>query len=412
MQTGNGGAAGLIIYASLADPLSRGYAVANTDTGHLGGGGDFSWAVDHTEKLIDYQYRAVHELTFIGKAITEAHYGVAPEKLYWNGCSTGGRQGLVEAQRFPDDYDAIIAGAPANNWTPLMSLSVHIEKNLGPDGVGVDKLAVLKEAAIAACDAQDGVTDRVITEPGNCDFDPVVLQCRDGQTEQCLWPSEVAAAKHIYAGIVSEDGKVIMPGTGPGSEALWAWYASPYFNLGTNYFRNVVMNDPEWDPAAFDVDADLARAERADGGATAATDPDLSAFVASGGKLIIYHGTTDGLIPFGNSVNYYEAVFKELGENAVQDSVKFYLVPGMDHCFGGEGAFVVDWLTAMEEWVEQGRTPDVLDAAHPPAMPGPPGAPPAQSQPFTRPLCAYPLVAKYMGNGDDADAANFECVAP
>lgn len=412
LQTGNGGAAGVIMYASLAEPLFRGYAVANTDTGHQGAGGEFSWAVGQPEKLIDYQYRAVRELTAVGKAITEARYGTAPEKSYWSGCSTGGRQGLLEAQRFADDYDAVIAGAPANNWTPLMALSIHIQNNLGPDGIAVDKLSVLNEAAIAACDANDGVTDRVITEPDECDFDPVDVQCDEGQLAQCLGAQEVAAAKRIYAGVVGTDGNVIMPGTGPGSEPLWAWYASPQFGIGTSYFRNIVMNDPEWNPATFDITRDLDRADRADGGVTAAMDPDLSEFVTRGGKLLIYHGTTDGLIPFENSVNYFEAVVDALGEDAVRDSVSLYLVPGMNHCSGGEGAFAVDWLTAMEEWVERGRVPDVLDASHPPVVAGPPGTPPVESRPFTRPLCPYPLVATYRGSGDDTDATNFECLAP
>ena len=410
MQTGNGGAAGSIVHFSLADPLTRGYAVANTDTGHQGGGGDFSWAVGHPEKLIDFQYRAVHELTVAGKAITAAHYGRTPEKSYWVGCSTGGRQGLKEAQRFPGDYDAIVAGAPANNWSPLMSLSVVIQRNLGPGGLGIDKLGMLKEAAIAACDARDGVTDRVIGEPGQCDFDPASLQCGTGQSGQCLSPGEVAAAKRIYAGLVDGDGQVLIPGTGPGSEPAWAGYATPQFSIGTSYFRHVVTADSEWDPASFDLD-ELARARQI-GGAADAMDPDLSAFVARGGKLITYHGTADGLIPYGNSVNYYESVVATLGQALVDESVKLYLVPGMDHCAGGDGAFVVDWLTPLEEWVEQGRTPDALRAAHPAMMPGPPGAPPVASKAFTRPICPFPRIARYRGSGDDTDAASFECVAP
>jgi feruloyl esterase len=163
LQTGNGGAAGSIVYSSLADPLARGYAVANTDTGHRGGGGAFDWAVGHPEKLVDYQYRAVHELTTVGKAIAAVRYGRSAAKSYWNGCSTGGRQGLKEAQRYPDDYDAIVAGSPASNWSPLMALSITIQKNLGPGGLGLDKLGLLKARAIAACDALDGVTDRVIS---------------------------------------------------------------------------------------------------------------------------------------------------------------------------------------------------------------------------------------------------------
>jgi feruloyl esterase len=412
MQTGNGGAAGALVHASLAEPLARGYAVAHTDTGHQGGLGDFSWAVGHPERLIDYQYRAVHELTVVGKAITAARYGQAPEKAYWNGCSTGGRQGLKEAQLYPEDYDAIVAGAPASNWSALMSLSVLIQRNLGPGGLGADKLGLLENAAIAACDVQDGVADRVIGEPGQCRFDPAALQRAAGQSAQCLSPNEVAAAMRLYAGVVDERGEVVMPGTGPGSEPLWGAYASPGFAIGTNYFRNVVANDPAWDPATFDLSRDLARAERTDNGAAKAMDPDLSAFIARGGKLITYHGTTDGLIPFRNSVNYYESVVAEVGERAVEDSVRLYLVPGMDHCSGGDGAFAIDWLTPLENWVEKDEPPGALPAAHPVGVPGLPGSPPSPGKPFTRPVCAYPLVAKYKGSGDDSLATNFDCVSP
>lgn len=411
MQTGNGGAAGSIVHASMAEPLLRGYSVANTDTGHQSAGGDFAWAAGHPEKLTDYQYRAVHELTRVGKAITEAYYDRPAQAAYWVGCSTGGRQGLKEAQRYPEDYDAIIAGAPANNWSPLMSTSILIQRNLGPGGLGVDKLGLLKEAAIAACDADDGVTDRVITEPGRCGFDPASLLCEDGQAEQCLSATEVAAAERVYAGLVNGAGETLMPGTGPGSEPAWAAYASPQFDIGTNYFRHVVANDPDWDPASFDVDADLARAEQVDGGAADAMDPDLSEFIARGGKLLLFHGTTDGLIPYGNTVNYYERVVETLGEEAVANNIKLYLVPGMDHCAGGEGAFVVDWLGALEIWAEEDATPRAVEAARPGVVPRPDGVP-VPTTPFTRPLCPYPQVARYTGSGDETDAASFECDAP
>jgi feruloyl esterase len=411
MQTGNGGAAGSIVYASLADGVARGYAVANTDTGHRGAVGDFSWAAGHPEKITDFAYRAVHELTIVGKAVTSARYGQAPERSYWNGCSTGGRQGLKEAQRFPDDYDAIVAGAPASNWSALMSFSIVAQSNMtGPSGLGVDKVGVLKEAAIAACDAHDGVVDRVIAAPAVCTFDPASTQCAAGSTASCLSPTEVAAAKRIYAGLVNDAGRVLFPGTGPGSEPLWAAYASPGFAIGTNYFRNVVAGDQSFDPASFDVDADLVRAEGEDGGAARAMDPDLSAFVDRGGKLLVYHGTTDGLIPYENSVNYHESVVATLGSEKAEDSVGLYLVPGMDHCSGGEGAFAVDWVAALEQWDETGKKPSSLAASHPAMASGPPGTPP--SKPFTRPVCAYPLVAKYTGEGDNMDAANWQCVAP
>jgi len=414
MQTGNGGAAGSIVYDSLVDPLLRGYAVANTDTGHQGGAGDFAWAAGQPQKLIDYQYRAVHELTVAGKALTAARYGRQADRSYWLGCSTGGRQGLKEAQRYPEDYDGIVAGAPASNWSPLMLLSVAIQRNMGPSGLSADKLGLLKEAAIATCDAEDGVADRVITNLATCNFDPKSLQCAAGATAGCLNPTEVEAAQRIYAGAVDSNGAVVMPGTGPASEPLWAAYASPQFAIGTSYLRNVVMNDKSWDPATLDVDRDLARAEAVDNGAAKAMDPDLSAFVDRGGKLITYHGTTDGLIPYENSVNYHESVVEEIGQRKADESVKLYLVPGMDHCSGGEGAFAVDWLTPLERWVEQGEEPAALQAAHPAGAPAaPPGAAsPPPSQPFTRPVCPYPEVPTYRGTGSTADAASFECVAP
>jgi len=398
LQAGNGAAAGSMSYFAMVQPLSRGYAVAHTDTGHRGAGGDFSWAAGHPEQLTDYQYRAVRELTIAGKALTAARYGSVPRKSYFVGCSTGGRQGLLEAQRYPDDYDAIIASAPAHDWSRLMALSIVIERNLGPGGLAVEKLSLLTEGALAACDAGDGVRDRVITEPGACGFDPAGLLCEGEPTDGCLDEAEVAAARRIYAGLVSGDGTVAYPGTGPGSEALWAFYASPFFKLGSSYFRHVIAADPEWDAASFDADRDLDRALRHDSATMNAVDPDLSVFVARGGKLLLNHGTTDGIIPYRSTVNYYESVVAELGGEAIADSVRFYLVPGMDHCAAGRGAAQVDWLTALEQWAEHGRTPGVLAGA-------------AAGQAFTRPICPWPQLARYRG-GDETDAASFECSAP
>jgi feruloyl esterase len=313
---------------------------------------------------------------------------------------------------FPDDYDAIIAGAPASNWTPLMAASILIQRNVGPAALGVDKLGWLKESAIAACDANDGVTDRVITNPASCGFDPASLQCAAGASGMCLSGAEVAAAQRIYAGVVNGAGEVLMPGTGPGSEPLWAAYASPGFAIGSNYFRNVVVNDPDWDPVSFDVDRDVARATDFDSGAADAMDPDLSAFIARGGKLITYHGTTDGLIAHGNSVNYFESVVDRLGADAVEDSVRLYLVPGMDHCAGGEGAHQVDWLSALEAWAEDGQAPGALPATHPAVQAGGPFGPAQPSEAFTRPICPYPEIPMYKGSGNTSNAASFACVAP
>jgi feruloyl esterase len=291
-----------------------------------------------------------------------------------------------------------------------MAFSINVQRNMtGPDALGVDKLGVLTEAALAACDARDGVTDRVIGAPKMCSFDPATTQCAAGKTSACLSATEVAAAKRIYAGVVTKAGDVLMPGTGPASEALWAAYASPQFSIGTSYFRNAVLNDPNWNPATFDVDKDVARAEAQDAGAAKAMDPDLSAFIAHGGRLITYHGTADGLIPYGNSVNYYQSVVAKLGDDAAKDHVALYLVPGMSHCQGGEGASAIDWIGALEEFDRTGKPPSSIPAAHSAQQPGPPGAAATTGKAFTRPVCPYPQLAKYRGQGDEADAASWQC---
>ena len=411
MQTGNGGAAGNIVHNSMIDPLMRGYAVANTDTGHVNGGADiWGWAVDHPEKLTDYAWRAVHELTVTGKAITTARYGDDPERSYFVGCSTGGRQGLMEAQRFPDDYDAIVAGAPAANWSPLMALSIVIQNNIGTGKLAPTKLGLLKEAAIAACDALDGAEDRVITNTAQCTFSPADLACQGETGAQCLAPEEVAAAQAIYAGVQGTDGTVWFPGTGPASEPLWAAYTSPQFTIGSGFFRDVVLGDPAWQSTSWDTDTHMPVAMAATE-ELIAMDPDVSDFFNGGGKLIMYHGTTDGLISYGNSVNYFESMLATLGEDTVNASARFYPVPGMDHCSGGEGAGNVDWLSAMEAWVEDGAAPGTLMGTHPAPPPGFPGSENAMGE-FTRPTCAWPEAPVYNGSGDPMDAASFSCQAP
>ena len=199
---------------------------------------------------------------------------------------------------------------------------------------------------------------------------------------------------------------------GVGSEPLWAAYASPQFAIGTSYLRHVVFGDPAWDPAAFELDRDLGRAEQVDADAAKAMDPDLSAFVARGGKLILYHGTTDGLIPYLNTVNYYDSVVTALGTARAEEHVKLYLVPGMDHCAGGEGAFAVDWLSAMEGWVERGEAPGALPAAHPATCRGLSRSAGDAERAVHAAAVRVPAVAQYKGSGDVTDAASFECVTP
>lgn len=403
--TGNGGLSGEIFYFSMAGPLERGYAVANTDTGHRGGGADASFAVGHPEKMVDYAWRAVHEMTVKSKDIVTAHYGTPVRLSYWTGCSSGGRQGLVEAQRFPADYDAIAAAAPANDFLPLLAYGLMVQETLTDPSGGLSppKVLLLKEAALDACDAADGVTDRVVGRPGACDFDPAGLGCETSASSGCLSESEIEAARRIYGGVKSSTtGEQIFPGPEPTSEPEWLAYRPGVFPIGVNYFRDLVFRDPAWDPSTFDFDADLSRALELDGAKLAATDPDLSEFVERGGKLLLWHGGSDGLIPLDSTIHYYERVLERMGEAAVEDTVRLFLAPGVGHCSGGEGTYQWDPLAELEKWVEQQSTPQRIVASRP--LQG--GAE------RTRPLCPYPQVARYTGSGSTDDAESFVCVAP
>lgn len=400
--TGNGGLAGRILHHVMADPLARGYAVANTDTGHEGTGADASFAIGHPEKLVDHAWRAVHEMTVKSKQIIQEYYSTPPRVSYWTGCSTGGRQGLKEAQWFPDDYDGIYAGAPANNWVPLMTHAVMIQQTLTDSAQGFPpfKLPLLRETAIAACDAQDGVVDRVARQPDACDFDPATIQCDQAGTAKCLLASEVEAARKIYRGVVNpRTGEQILPGLEPGSEREWVAFTPDIFPIGVNYWRDVIVGDPDWDPSDLDYDADIARAIARDTTDIAATDPDISPFVAGGGKLLLWHGWTDGLIPPQNTIDYYEAVREILGPMRTRDAVRLFLAPGVNHCGGGEGTPGIDALAALEAWVEDGVAPNRIVASK--QLDG--------GGTRTRPLCVYPWVAHYDGTGSTDVAENFEC---
>ncbi|MEE8410914.1 MAG: tannase/feruloyl esterase family alpha/beta hydrolase, partial [Acidobacteriota bacterium] len=402
---GDGGFAGAIFHSELAKPLARGYAVANTDGGHKGGMADATFAVGHPEKLIDHAWRAVHEMTVKSKVIVTTRYGRAARHSLWKGCSTGGRQALKEAQRFPEDYDAIAGGAPANNWVPLMSYALLVQQRLtDPNGaINPAGLALLKEAVIAACDTKDGIADRVINEPQTCEFDPGTLACTSGDVADCLAPHEIESARAIYAGVVHPDtGEVIFPGPEPGSEREWAYFTPDIFPIGENYFRDLVFNDREWDPHTFDFGADLAKATEREFAGLTSTDPDLSKFVERGGKLLLYHGWMDGLITPQNTINYYEAVVHTLGQEVVSDSVRLFMVPGMNHCSGGEGPSDIDILGVLEAWIESGTPPERVLASKTLD----------DGTERTRPLCPYPQVVRYTGSGSPDDADSFECTEP
>jgi feruloyl esterase len=409
LGVGNGGWAGSISYPAMSESLVRGYAVASTDTGHAGGGGDASFALGHPEKLIDFGYRAVHEMTAAAKAFVRAFYEAAPRFSYWNGCSTGGKQGLTEAQRFPADYDGIVAGAPANNWTRLMTGLMWAGRATLSDSasrIPADKFAVLNRAALNACDAEDGVTDGVIENPRSCRFDPQVVACTNGSDgAECLTAAQVDAARKIYGPAMNpRTGEALYPGLPPGSEPGWSAAAGgpAPFAIPDSHFKYVVFADPKWDFRTLDFDRDIARAERVDNGILTAVNPDLSAFANRGGKLLMYHGWNDQLITAHNSVNYYESVRSELGPARTDATVRLFMAPGMAHCSGGPGPNQADWLAVLEQWVETGVAPTRIIASR--------SANGVVVR--ARPLCAYPQVARYTGKGSTNEAANFSCVAP
>ncbi len=403
--TGNGGWSGAVSYGALARALALGYATAGTDTGHSGGRGEF--ALGHPEKLIDFGYRAVHEMTVKAKAIIAAYYGNGPRLSYWVGCSSGGKQGLKEAQKFPADYDGILAGAPANYWTHLVTGDLWVSQTTLKDPASYiprEKYPVIHKAALDACDALDGVTDGLIENPMRCRFDPSVLACKDGDGPDCLTKPQVESARKIYSGpIHPRSKKQIFPGLEPGSELGWGPLAggpNP-FRIADDHFKYVVFRNPNWDFKTLNFDSDVALADKIDNGLLNAINPDLRKFLARGGKMILYHGWNDQLIAPRNTINYYENMAAKSGGMAkVSQSIRLFMAPGMAHCSGGEGPNTFDALTALDQWVEHGKAPGRIIAAH--SVNGIVNR--------TRPWCPYPEVAKYKGSGSIDDAASFACV--
>lgn len=397
---GNGGWAGSIQYAALAGAVKRGYAAASTDTGHVGGTAAF--AVGHPEKLVDFAYRGVHEMAVQGKATTAAFYGRAPRYSYFTGCSNGGRQGFKEAQRFPGDFDGIASGAPAYNWSYQMGASIAIAQAALKDPANqlpAEKLKVLHQAVLNACDARDGVTDGVI-DPERCTFDPKVVECKGADGPGCLTPAQVSTARLVYG----ESRDPAYAGLKPGSELAWTQLAGgpTPFKVGDDLFKYVVFKDPNWNFLTFNADRDIPLATKMDDGLINATDPNLKPFADRNGKLFVYHGWADQVLGSQHSVNYYKRVVAALGEEATNKTMRLFMAPGMTHCGGGEGPSTFDVVSVLEQWVEQGQAPDQVVASR--YTEG--------KVDRTRPLCPYPQVAQYLGAGSTDDAKNFVCKRP
>jgi len=406
-QVGNGAWAGSIQYGALAAALRQGYSAASTDAGHSGE--DASFALGHPEKLTDFGYRAVHETALQGRAVVAAFYGSPVRLAYFNGCSGGGRMAFQEAQRFPADFDAILAGAPGYdrvNQSVQMLMNAKATLDRPESMIPRTKYPAIHRAALEACDAADGLNDGLISNPLRCRFDPATIECRNGDGTDCLTTPQVAAAACIYAGVKHpKTGAQIFPGLEPGSELTWGGPAGGPAPLAVagDLFKYVVFKDPHWDFRTFDLARDYDAVHRVDSLDLSPTSPDLGPFVARGGKLLIYHGWADQNVAPRSSVNYYTRVVEKLGQKTVDESVRLFFAPGMAHCGGGEGPNTFDALTALERWREHGQAPAFIVASH---------ATSGGQVDRTLPLCPYPQMATYKGNGSIDQAESFVCAAP
>jgi feruloyl esterase len=392
---GNGGFAGTISYAAMATALAAGYAAASTDTGHTGPSTN---TFVNDDVLIDFAHRAIHETTVAAKSAVRGFFGTAPKLAYFNGCSTGGRQAVTAAQRYPEDFDGIVAGAPASHTSTQAFGQIWFYQALADPSSALprEKLALLHEAVLAACDGLDGAKDGVLENPRACTFDPQALACRQGSDPaSCLTQPQVDGVRRIYAGPSNpRTGQHIFAGLERGSELGWNPVPVGY---AVDYFKHIVFRDPAWDPGTLNFDSDVERASKGANLVFDATDPDISRFTARGGKLIMYQGWSEPGIPPGNLVKYYGDIQQKT--SGAKDSVRLFMVPGMGHCGGGDGTSTFDMVSALDGWRDGGRAPDRVVASRVRAG----------KIDRTRPLCAWPAVARYTGSGSIDAAANFVC---
>jgi feruloyl esterase len=409
---GNGGYSGAIGYAAMALGLRRGYAVVSTDTGHAGD--DMKFGQGHPEKIVDWAYRSVHLMTDAAKVIVRDAQGRFADKAYFVGCSSGGHQAMSEAQRYPDDYDGIVAGDPAHNrirqtFGFLYSwVAMH-----GADGKPIaplNKLQLVTKAVVESCDALDGLKDGVVDDPRRCHFDPAKLACKSGDEPTCLTAPQVDAVRKMYEGVKNpRTGEQIFTGWPRGSEGFgdnpiqsWRQYVlDPPEPMRLGFFRYFLFHDPNWDYRTIDYDRDLAYAEQRLP-FMSAVEKDLTPFRKRGGKMVMYTGWADPVVPPQDTVAYYDAAVKANGgPDKTREFFRLFMAPGMGHCSGGPGPNQFDALSALEQWVEKNVAPEKLIASH--STNG--------KIDRTRPLCVYPQVAHYKGTGSSDEAANFSCVA-
>ena len=430
LSTGEGGFAGQLNYqrngldSAMDEQLRRGYATASTDTGHVAS--EQWWAIGHPERIMDYLYRAKHVTTVASKAIVAAYYGQPPARSYFSSCSNGGRQGLMEAQRYPEDFDGLVIGAPWNFQSHSNAGFIWNAQALAAPSARIpeDLLPVIARAAVAACDKNDGLADGIIADPSRCTFDPKSLMCSSGESRGCLTPPQVAALQKIYDGPKNpRTGASIFPGFARGSEAGWTGMVRPT-TPGSGllvYFSNIVHQNRDWDLQTFNFDKDMAHTDEVVGRHGNSTSTDYAAAIRRGVKIIQYHGWNDQTLQPAYSPQYYEQVAKANdGLENTQGFYRLFMVPGMNHCSGGIGASnfggvgqqippsrdaAHDLQTALENWVERGAAPaQFIGTKYADAQPA------TRTVQFTRPICLYPAVARYKGTGDPNDASNFACV--
>jgi feruloyl esterase len=416
LVVGIGGNAGRISDTSIG--WRRNYATATTDTGHKGDGGDTSWALNNPQGELNFAERAFHLTTLAAKEIAQSFYGEAPRKAYFTGCSGGGRQALIAAQRFPEDFDGIIVGAPAYNLTGFHFAFIWNARAMFPDPnnlsqpvVSNAKLKLLEANVLARCDARDGLTDGLIDDPRRCAFNPAkdLPRCAGAEQADCFTAAQIAALEKIYGGARNKQGQ-LYPGFHPGVESgwnVWLGEGTPAikplgpnlsYAYGEGFLRYWIYDNPAYKLHQFDFDKNLADT-RAAAKLVNADNPNLKAFAQRGGKIIFYHGWADNAFPAAATIDYYEQMSRVMGgRKNTETFARLFLVPGMLHCGGGPGCHQADYLRALEAWVEQGQAPDQIIGK---------GTNPTRS----RPLCAYPKVAKYQGSGEVNDAASFLCRA-
>ena len=430
LGVGNGGFAGAIGYQQFTGYLKRGFAVAGSDAGHQAESTDASWAYGHPEKVKDFGWRAVHLTAVRARQIITAYYGKPEQKAYFDACSDGGREALMEAQRFPEDYDGILAGAPANAWSTMLAAGAAGMQNLIGDPrsyISDKKLPAIQKAALDACDALDGVKDGIISNPAQCHFDPAVRLCKTGDGLDCLTQPQIDALRKLYEGARDSKGKLVFPGFTMGDETAWKpWVVgedpggSLFSQFVQNNFRYVVTGDPKWNVLTANFDETLRQSNEKSAADLDSTNPDLSQFAGRGGKLILYHGWNDPANSPWNTIAYYKEVQKAMGAEKADSFTRLYMIPGMEHCAGGPGPSAFGQFgmgtanrpanglfDSLQDWVEKGSPADDVVATKYAQ-----GAGGAMKAVMTRPLCAYPAVAKYKGSGDSNDAANFTCEKP